>query len=60
MPRPTIARITLERDITESLLRVKLARAERNRKDAGFHEEKLNQLLDGMLRDAAPVEEMAS
>lgn len=60
MARPTIARLTLERDITESLLRVRLARAERNRKAAKVHEEELNRLLDGMLRDAAPVKEMAS
>jgi hypothetical protein len=60
MARPTIARITLERDITDSFLRLRLARAERDRKEAEAHEERLNRLLEGMLRDAAPVEEMAS
>ena len=60
MARITIARITLERDITESFLRLRLARAERDRKEAEAHEERLNELLEGMLRDAAPVEEMAS
>lgn len=40
------ARATLERDLTEALLRLKLARAQRNRKDIEVFTKRLNWLLD--------------
>lgn len=43
---PDTARETLERDITEALLRLKLARAERDRKATGECAERLDWLLD--------------
>lgn len=40
------SRATLERDITEALLRLRLARAERDRKKSEVCENRLNWLLD--------------
>jgi hypothetical protein len=40
------ARASLQRDITEALLRLKLARAKRDRKDIKECQEKLDWLLD--------------
>lgn len=44
------ARETLERDITEALLRLKLARSNRDRKEAEVCEKRLNWLLDRWAR----------
>lgn len=43
---PDTARETLERDITEALLRLKLARARRAREEVVICEKRLNELLD--------------
>lgn len=46
MTKSDTTRSTLERDITESLLRLKLARAQRDQKEAALAEKKLNRLLE--------------
>ena len=40
------ARVNLQRDITEALLRLRLARAERDRKEAEVCAQRLDWLLD--------------
>lgn len=45
------ARATLERDLTDALLRLKLARAQRNKKDTEVFEKRLNWLLDRLCRE---------
>ena len=45
------SRTTLQRDITEALLRLKLARATRDGKEALAQQERLNRLLDRLARD---------
>lgn len=47
---PDTAREDLRRDITEALLRLRLARAERDRKAAEAAETALNALLDRLER----------
>lgn len=59
MPMTTATRDTLYRDLTETLLRLKLARSQRNRKDTEVFENRLNWLLDRLCRDNAK-EEVAS
>lgn len=46
---------TLHRDLTESLLRLKLARSERNRKEVEVCEKRLNWLLDRLCQAYASV-----
>lgn len=46
-------RETLYRDLTETMLRLKLARSQRNRKDTEVFENRLNWLLDRLCRDNA-------
>lgn len=48
----------LHRDLTEALLRLKLARAQRNKKDTEVFENRLNWLLDRLCR--ARDEELVS
>jgi AAA+ superfamily predicted ATPase len=45
------SRTTLQRDITEALLRLKLARATRDGKEELAQQERLNRLLDRLARD---------
>ncbi len=45
------SRTTLQRDITEALLRLKLARATRDGKEELAQQERLNRLLDRLSRD---------
>jgi hypothetical protein len=51
-------RNTLHRDLTEALLRLRLARTQRNKKDTEVFEKRLNWLLERLHRDI--TEEMAS
>jgi hypothetical protein len=44
---------TLHRDITEALLRLKLARSQRDRKEEQVCEERLNRLLDRITAQGA-------
>jgi len=46
MTKPDTARFELERDITESLLRLKLARSQRDHKETRVCEKRMNWLLD--------------
>ena len=46
---------TLHRDTTEALLRLKLARAQRDRKEAEVCEKRLNWLLDRLCQAYASV-----
>lgn len=50
------SRATLERDITEALLRLRLARAERDRKGSEVCEKRLNWLLDRLCTHIAGEE----
>ncbi len=43
---PDTAKVSLERDITEALLRLRLARAHRDRKETDVCEKRLDWLLD--------------
>lgn len=52
------ARATLERDITEALLRLKLARAQRDRKETEVCEKRLDWLLDRFAAHVRVDEEM--
>lgn len=52
------ARAGLERDITDALLRLKLARAQRNRKDVEVFGKRLDWLLDRWLAHARVEGEM--
>lgn len=45
----------LHRDVTETLLRLRLARCQRNRKEAQECEDKLNRLLDRLGQAYASV-----
>ena len=51
MTKSDTARATLERDITEALLRLKLARSQRDRKETEVCEKRLNRLLDRLAKD---------
>lgn len=51
MTKSATSRANLERSITEAMLRLKLARSERDRKQADEHEKSLNKLLDKLSRD---------
>lgn len=44
-------RAVLHRDLTEALLRLRLARSQRNKKDTEVFENRLNWLLDRLCRD---------
>lgn len=46
---------TLHRDCTEALLRLKLARTQRNKKDIEVYEKRLNWLLDRLGQAYASV-----
>ena len=46
---------TLHRDCTETLLRLRLARSERNKKDIEAHERQLNWLLERLGQAYASV-----
>ncbi len=50
-------RATLYRDITEALLRLKLARSTRDGKEELAQQERLNRLLDRLARDLGLGEE---
>ena len=52
------ARATLERDITEALLRLRLARANRDRKEADVCGKRLDWLLDRLAAHVRVDEEM--
>ena len=60
MAMSTATRETVYRDLTEAMLRLKLARIQRNRKDIEVFEKRLNWLLDRLCRDNSEQEEMAS
>lgn len=51
MTKSATSRSNLERSITEAMLRLKLARSQRDRKQADEHEKNLNRLLDKLSRD---------
>lgn len=51
MTKSATSRSNLERSITEAMLRLKLARSQRDRKQADEHEQNLNRLLDRLSRD---------
>jgi hypothetical protein len=51
MTKSVATRAALERDITEALLRLKLARAQRDRKEMDVCDEKLNRLLDRLSQE---------
>ena len=53
-------RTTLQRDITEALLRLKLARCQRDRQEIQVHEEKLDWLLDRLTAHIRADEEVES
>ena len=46
---------TLHRDVTEALLRLRLARTQRNKTEAETHEKRLNWLLDRLGQAYASV-----
>lgn len=52
------ARATLERDITDALLRLRLARAQRNKKDTEVFGHRLDWLLDRWLSHVRVDKEM--
>lgn len=51
------ARVTLERDITEAMLRLKLARARRDRKETEVCQKRLDWLLDRLAAQLKSAEQ---